>query len=87
MRIVVALAVLVPSALVVFFSATVLRPRIPAIATDTLAAVGGAGLGFGALFFQEGVSSPAWLIAPVLVGTLMVIHVRVLYHGDGPLRT
>lgn len=86
MRIALALSFLIPSAIVLLVAATTLRPRVPAIATDILVAVGGMGLGFGALFFQDGVSIAAWLAAPVLVGALAVIHVRVLFHGDGPLR-
>jgi hypothetical protein len=53
---------------------------------DLLLAVGGAGLGIGALFFQEDVSTSAWVLTPALVAVLCVVHARMLVASGGPLR-
>jgi hypothetical protein len=54
--------------------------------SDVLLAIGGAGLGVGALFFQEDVSTAAWVLTPAIVAILCVVHTRMLVASGGPLR-
>ena len=54
--------------------------------TDLLAAILGSGLGLVALSFQADVSTAAWVVTPVILAILAVVHVRVLFAGGGPLR-
>jgi hypothetical protein len=80
-----ALAVLVPSAVVLLVSA--LAVRRPRRAIDEVpVAVAGAGLGAGGLLLQADVSIAAWWVTPPLVAGLAVWHVRALFRGAGPLR-
>lgn len=53
---------------------------------DLLVAIGGAGLGIGALFVQEDVSASAWVLTPALLAVLCVVHARILFASGGPLR-
>lgn len=85
MRLGPAVAILVPSALVIAVSAfTVRRPR--RVVDEIPVAVAGAGLGAGALFLQSDVSATAWWATPALIAVLVVAHVRALFRGAGPLR-
>ncbi len=62
-------------------------PRAPRRRTDVLLAASGALLGLGGLLVQSGVGIGAWLLTPIAVATIAVLHVRVLFAGSGPLRT
>lgn len=85
MRLGPALAILVPSTLVLLVSAfAVRRPR--RLVDEVPVAVAGAGAGVGALLLQTDVSAVAWWVAPPFVAALAVWHVRALFRGAGPLR-
>jgi len=62
-------------------------PRAPRSATDLLLAGFGAVLGIGGLLLQSDVGLVAWLLTPIAIATIAVLHVRVLFAGSGPLRT
>ncbi len=62
-------------------------PRAPRRRTDVLLAASGALLGLGGLLVQSDVGVGAWLLTPIAVATIAVLHVRVLFAGSGPLRT
>jgi hypothetical protein len=62
-------------------------PRVPRPLTDLLLAAFGAVLGVGGLLLQSDVGLAAWILTPVAVATITVLHVRVLFAGSGPLRT
>ena len=55
--------------------------------TDLLLAVFGAVLGLGGLMVQSSVGPAAWILTPIALATIAVLHVRVLFAGSGPLRT
>jgi hypothetical protein len=71
---------------VLIAAAVSIRSRSRRRAGDVLLAVGGAGLGVGALFLQEDVSTAAWVLTPALVAVLCVVHARMLLASGGPLR-
>lgn len=85
MRLGPALAILVPSAIVILVSALAVRDR-RRLVDEVPVAIAGAGLGAGALFLQPDVSVAAWWVTPPLIAVLVVGHVRALFAGDGPLR-
>lgn len=62
-------------------------PRLPRPLTDLLLAGAGALVGVGGLLLQTDVGIAAWVLTPVAVATIVVLHMRVLFRGSGPLRT
>lgn len=62
-------------------------PNAPRRVSDLLLAVFGAVLGVGGLLVQSEVGLAAWILTPIAVATIAVLHVRVLFAGSGPLRT
>jgi len=84
-RIDLAILTLVPSALLLVLAVRRRRPG-RALVADIMVGAGGAGLGLGALFFQDDASLPSWLLTPALVGVLALVHVKVLSSAGGPLR-
>jgi hypothetical protein len=62
-------------------------PSAPRRVSDVLLAVFGAVLGVGGLLVQSEVGLAAWILTPIAVATIAVLHVRVLFAGSGPLRT
>lgn len=86
MRLGPALAILVPSSLVLVVSAFGARGRPRRAIHDLPVAVAGAGIGLGALLFQRDVSAAGWIVTPALTAGLAVLHVRALFRGGGPLR-
>jgi hypothetical protein len=75
------------STLLVMWTTFVMRSRQPQRVTDGLLAIGGAGVAIGGLLFLSDVSAASWLVAPIVLATLTVVHVRVLFAGGGPFRT
>jgi len=75
------------SAALVVLTALVLRPRLSRTFVDGLLALGGAGLAVGGLLFFDDVGAASWAVAPSLLAAITVLHVRLLFAGDGPLRT
>jgi hypothetical protein len=63
------------------------RTRRPQIVTDVLTALSGAGIGLGGLLLLHDVGLASWIVAPAVLLVCGVLHERVLFAGDGPLRT
>ena len=56
-------------------------------ARDAILAVVGVAIGLGGLALQDDVGVWSWIVAPLMIGVLLPLHVRVLFAGEGPLRT
>lgn len=78
---------LAASASLVAVAAVVLRRQLTRPLVDGLLALGGAGLGVGGLLLVHDVGVASWVVAPVLLAAITVLHVRLLFAGSGPLRT
>ncbi|MGZ4149506.1 MAG: hypothetical protein ACXVQJ_05665 [Actinomycetota bacterium] len=78
---------LLASAALTLWTTFELRPRLPVRVVTALLAIGGAGLGFGGLLFVRDVGIASWVVAPAALAVLVPAHVRVLFAGEGPLRT
>ncbi len=78
---------LLASAALVLWTTFELRTRLPVRLVTTLLAIGGAGVGFGGLLFVQDVGITSWVVAPAALAVLVPAHVRVLFAGEGPLRT
>ena len=78
---------LVASVALVLWTTFELRTALPDRLCTVLLAVGGAGLGFAGLLFVHDVDAPSWVVAPAALAVLVPAHVRVLFAGEGPLRT
>jgi hypothetical protein len=50
-------------------------------------ALAGAGIGVGGLLFGHDVSLSSWIVGPLLLAAIALLHVRALFGGDGPFRT
>ena len=66
--------------------AFVLRPRIPALPSMALAAIGGAALAAGALLVQRHASAGDWAVAVPAMAFLAPAHIRVVLGPFGPLK-
>ncbi len=75
------------SALVGLVAVFALRSRLAWSATTGVLALAGAGLGLGAIMVQRNASAPEWALAPLVCAALLPLNVRLLYAGEGPLRT
>lgn len=64
-----------------------LRERISIVASTTLWAVAGLGLGVGGVLMIEDPEPSAWLVAPLMLSVGAAAHMRALWAGEGPLRT
>lgn len=49
-------------------------------------ACGGALVGLGAIGLQRGASPAEWVLTPLVLGALSVLHARLLFAGGGPGR-
>lgn len=78
---------LAASASLVVVAAVVLRRQLSRPLVDGVLALGGAGLGVGGLLLEHDVGVASWVAAPVLLAAITVLHVRLLFAGQGPLRT
>ncbi len=81
------IVVIVVAATLLVATAGWVRPRIAPARTDVLLALEGAALGLGGLLVQHGVGTAAWILTPLAIALVAVLHVRVLFAGSGPLRT
>ena len=80
-------AILVTASVLALVTAGWLRTRLPRTATDATMALAGAGVGLGGLFLRHDVGLSSWVVGPVLVGVIALLHVRALFGGKGPFRT
>lgn len=64
-----------------------LRARMSRTGLDILLALEGAAVGVGGLLFLDSVGLGAWILTPIALATIAVLHVKVLFAGSGPLRT
>jgi hypothetical protein len=64
-----------------------LRSRLPRPAIDAFMALAGAGIGVGGLLLRHDVRLSSWIVGPVLLAVVALLHVRALFGGDGPFRT
>lgn len=64
----------------------VLRTRLPGPVRTLVLAIGGAVVGLGAIGLQEDPSAVEWVLTPLVLGALSVLHVRLLFAGEGPGR-
>jgi hypothetical protein len=64
-----------------------LRGGVATTPTLILMALAGALAGVGGLLVQHGVSAGEWVGAPLVLAALGVFQARLLFAGDGPLRT
>lgn len=64
-----------------------LRHGVATTATLILMALAGVLAGAGGLLVQHGVSAGEWVATPLVLGALGVFQARLLFAGDGPLRT
>jgi hypothetical protein len=56
-------------------------------ARDAVLAAVGVAIGLGGLALQDDVGVWSWIVAPLVIGVLLPMHVRALFAGDGPFRT
>ena len=84
---VVGLAVIAASAVLLIATAFVVRRRIATAAVDALLGGAGAGLAVGGLLLVDDVEAASWIVAPVALAALTVVHVRAMFAGSGPFRT
>ena len=73
-------------AVVSFLVALPLRTRLPRLAVDLGAVLGGVLVGLGAIGFTDDPNTADWVLAPLVLGALAPIHVRLLFAGEGPRR-
>jgi hypothetical protein len=69
------------------FATFVVRARRPWRTTAAALALSGALVGIGAITVQHEANAAEWVLAPVLLGALVPLNVRLLFGGGGPLRT
>lgn len=80
-------ALVVASGVALLATVFALRNRRPARVIDMLFAVEGAALASGGLLLVDDVGAASWLAAPLVMAVTAPLHVRVLFAGEGPLRT
>ena len=72
---------------VAFLAVVVLvRPRVRPIVGYGLVAACSATLAAGGLLVQDAPGVAAWILTPLVVAFLGVVHVRAMFAGSGPLR-
>ena len=80
-------ATLVLASALALVTAGWLRARLPRQAIDATMALAGAGIGVGGLLFQHDVGLSSWIVGPLLLAVIALLHVRALFGGEGPFRT
>ena len=81
------IAVIVATSTALLVTALRLRPRLPVLPVNVLLVLEGALLGIGGLLMQTSVGAASWVVAPLVLGIVTVLHVRFLFGGAGPFRT
>ena len=69
------------------FATFVVRARRPWRTTAAALALSGALVGLGAIAVQHEANAAEWLLAPITLGALVPLNVRLLFSGSGPMRT
>ncbi len=80
-------AILLAASALALVTAGWLRVRIPRPAIDATMALAGAGIGVGGLLFRHDVQLSSWIVGPLLLAVIALLHVRALFGGEGPFRT
>ncbi len=65
----------------------VLRDRLIGPLRLVALGIGGVAVGVGAIGLQENPSTVEWLLTPIVLGALAVLHDRLVFAGGGPRRT
>jgi hypothetical protein len=63
-----------------------LRAPVRGTVRTIVLALGGALVGLGAIGLQRGASASEWVLTPLVLGALSVLHARLLFAGEGPGR-
>jgi hypothetical protein len=63
-----------------------LRAPVTGTVRTIVLAVGGALVGLGAIGLQPDASAAEWVLTPLVLGALSVLHARLLFAGEGPGR-
>jgi hypothetical protein len=79
-------AVLAAGGLIVAASMFPLRGRMSEPARRAVLVAGGVVVGLGAIGLQDHASAAEWILTPVVLGALGVLHDRLLFAGEGPRR-
>ena len=80
-------AVLAAGGVMWVVSGLLLRGRLPAVVRTVGLVTGAAVVGLGAIGLQDRASTLEWVLTPLVVGALALLHDRLLFAGDGPRRT
>jgi hypothetical protein len=64
-----------------------LRRKMSHLLVDALSALGGLGIGIGGLLLMTDVGAASWVVGPLAMSVMAVLHERALFAGAGPLRT
>ena len=64
-----------------------LRDRAAPRICDACSGLGGIGVGAGGLLLVSDVGVVSWVLTPALLGVGLIVHRRLLFAGEGPLRT
>jgi hypothetical protein len=81
------IVLIVVSAVAVGSSPFLVRNRWSGTVFTTVLALGGAGVGIGALMLQTDVGTASWVLTPIVLAIFAVAHVRALFAAGGPFRT
>ena len=80
-------AVLAAGGVMWVLSGLLVRDRLPAAVRTVALVTGAAVVGLGAIGLQDRASTLEWVLTPLVVGALALLHDRLLFAGDGPRRT
>jgi hypothetical protein len=80
-------AVLAAGGVMWVLSGLLVRNRLPAAVRTAGLVTGAAVVGLGAIGMQDRASTLEWVLTPLVVGALALLHDRLLFAGDGPRRT
>jgi hypothetical protein len=87
MRSEVGIAIVLVASVLAVVAGVRLRVRLPQRAIDALMALAGAGIGVGGLMTLDDVGTASWIVAPVILAAIALLHVRALFAREGPFRT
>jgi hypothetical protein len=73
-------------AVIVIAATFALRSTVPGPVRAVGIAAGAAVVGVGAIGLQDHASTVEWVLTPLVLGALALLHDRLLFAGDGPGR-